>query len=79
MTYGETRNRTTLETSQTVGFNVSFRTIGDFGSNSSGFASHRRAAARLGLGEAIVSPHRSRKQPKMPDLPRTPWKKEMKR
>ena len=38
MTYGETRNRTTLETSQTVGFNVSFRTIGDFGSNSSGFA-----------------------------------------
>ena len=38
MTYGETRNRTTLETSQTIGFNVSFRTIGDFGSNSSGFA-----------------------------------------
>ena len=38
MTYGESRNRTTLETSQTIGFNVSFRTIGDFGSNSSAFA-----------------------------------------
>jgi LPS-assembly protein len=38
MTYGETRNRTTLETSQSIGFNVSFRTIGDFGSNSSGLA-----------------------------------------
>ena len=39
MTYGEARNSTTLETSQTVGFNISFRTIGDFGSNSSTFAS----------------------------------------
>jgi len=39
MTYGEIRNSTTLEVTQTVGFNISFRTIGDFGSNSSTFAS----------------------------------------
>lgn len=36
MTFSETRNTTTRETSQTVGFNISFRTIGDFGSNSLG-------------------------------------------
>jgi LPS-assembly protein len=39
MTYSETRNPDTDEVSQSVGFNISFRTIGDFGSNSSGFAS----------------------------------------
>ena len=38
MTFNETRDRTTEETTQSVGFNISFRTIGDFGSNSSGFA-----------------------------------------
>ena len=38
MTYGQSRNRTTLETSENIGFNVSFRTIGDFGSNTSGFS-----------------------------------------
>jgi LPS-assembly protein len=36
MTFSETRNTTTRETSQTVGFNISFRTIGDFGSSSLG-------------------------------------------
>ena len=40
MTYNESRNRTTEEVTQNVGFNISFRTIGDFGSNSSGFASN---------------------------------------
>ena len=39
MTYAEVRNSRTLEVTQTVGFNISFRTIGDFGSNSSTFAS----------------------------------------
>ncbi len=38
MTYGQSRNRTTLETSENIGFNVSFRTIGDFGSNTGGFS-----------------------------------------
>lgn len=34
MTYTESRNATTDETTTTVGFNISFRTIGDFGSSS---------------------------------------------
>ena len=38
MTFSETRDPTTEEESQTIGFNISFRTIGDFGSNSSSFA-----------------------------------------
>lgn len=38
MTYSETRDPTTEEESQSIGFNISFRTIGDFGSNSSSFA-----------------------------------------
>jgi LPS-assembly protein len=38
MTFSETRDPTTEEESQSVGFNISFRTIGDFGSNSSSFA-----------------------------------------
>jgi LPS-assembly protein len=40
MTYGEIRNSRTLETTQTVGFNISFRTIGDFGSNSANFGNN---------------------------------------
>lgn len=39
MTLSETRDPITEETSQSIGFNVSFRTIGDFGSNSAGFGS----------------------------------------
>lgn len=38
MTFRETRNRITEEATQNVGFNISFRTIGDFGSNTSTFA-----------------------------------------
>lgn len=38
MTYSETRD-TNNEVSQSIGFNISFRTIGDFGSDSSSFAS----------------------------------------
>jgi LPS-assembly protein len=38
MTLGETRNRLTKETSQTIGFNLSFRTLGDFGTNTNSFA-----------------------------------------
>ncbi len=34
MTVAESRNRTTKEVSQSIGFNLSFRTIGDFGSGS---------------------------------------------
>ena len=52
----ESRNRTTLETSENIGFNVSFRTIGDFGSNTGGFV---RTVDWL---QAIVSPHSARKQ-----------------
>jgi LPS-assembly protein len=37
MTYTESRNSTTQETTTTVGFNISFRTIGDFGSSSGAF------------------------------------------
>jgi LPS-assembly protein len=37
MTYTESRNAITKDTTTSVGFNVSFRTIGDFGSNSSSF------------------------------------------
>lgn len=36
MTYYQSHNRDTRETTQTVGFNISFRTIGDFGSSSLG-------------------------------------------
>jgi LPS-assembly protein len=35
MTISETRDRDTQDTSQSIGFNVSFRTIGDFGTNTS--------------------------------------------
>lgn len=37
MTLSETRNRTTREVDQSVGFRLSFRTIGDFGSNTNSF------------------------------------------
>ncbi len=36
MTFAESRDRDTKETTQTIGFNLSFRTIGDFGSQSLG-------------------------------------------
>ena len=32
MTFAETRDRDTEEVSQSIGFNLSFRTLGDFGS-----------------------------------------------
>ena len=32
MTTGEQRDATTREESSTIGFNISFRTLGDFGS-----------------------------------------------
>ena len=38
MTFSETRDRDTEETEQTIGFNISFRTLGDFGSASSNFS-----------------------------------------
>lgn len=38
MTLSESRNTDTRETTQTIGFNISFRTIGDFGSSSLGGA-----------------------------------------
>jgi len=37
MTYSESRSATSKDTTTTVGFNVSFRTIGDFGSSSGAF------------------------------------------
>ncbi|MGO4842980.1 hypothetical protein AB4144_62990, partial [Rhizobiaceae sp. 2RAB30] len=37
MTFAESRSTGTDESTQTVGFNISFRTIGDFGSNTAGF------------------------------------------
>ncbi|WP_374939319.1 LPS-assembly protein LptD [Mesorhizobium sp. NBSH29] len=40
MTYAETRDRDTREATQKVGFNISFRTIGDFGSDTSSFGSN---------------------------------------
>jgi LPS-assembly protein len=39
MTYTENTNTVTEEKTTSIGFNISFRTIGDFGSNSSGFSS----------------------------------------
>ncbi|TIN18063.1 MAG: LPS-assembly protein LptD, partial [Mesorhizobium sp.] len=36
MTYSQSRDINTREVSQTIGFNLSFRTLGDFGSSSSG-------------------------------------------
>ena len=39
MTLSETRDYETRESSQSIGFNLSFRTLGDFGSNSGNFAS----------------------------------------
>jgi LPS-assembly protein len=38
MTFSETRSTTTNEVSQNIGFNISFRTLGDFGSATSSFA-----------------------------------------
>ena len=38
MTFSETRDRITRDTTQNVGFNISFRTLGDFGTNSSSFS-----------------------------------------
>ena len=32
MTFAETRDRDTEEVTQSIGFNISFRTLGDFGS-----------------------------------------------
>lgn len=37
MTFSETRDRITKEVSQSVGFNISFRTLGDFGSSPGNF------------------------------------------
>jgi LPS-assembly protein len=37
MTFSETRDRDTKEVSQSIGFNISFRTLGDFGSATSSF------------------------------------------
>jgi LPS-assembly protein len=34
MTFAEERNRETREVEQSIGFNISFRTLGDFGSSS---------------------------------------------
>ena len=34
MTFAETRDRNTEEVTQSIGFNISFRTLGDFGSAS---------------------------------------------
>ena len=38
MTFAETRDRETGDVSQTIGFNVSFRTLGDFGTATSAFS-----------------------------------------
>ena len=38
MTFSESRDRITRDTTQNVGFNISFRTLGDFGTNSSSFS-----------------------------------------
>lgn len=38
MTYSQTRDRFTKDVSQSVGFNITFRTLGDFGSATSNFA-----------------------------------------
>ena len=38
MTYSENRDTVSREASQSIGFNLSFRTIGDFGSSSNGLA-----------------------------------------
>ncbi|TIP55350.1 MAG: hypothetical protein E5X68_35880, partial [Mesorhizobium sp.] len=35
MTYSQTRDTITREVSQNIGFNLSFRTLGDFGSSTS--------------------------------------------
>lgn len=40
MTYAETRDRETRKSTQKIGFNISFRTIGDFGSDTSSFGSN---------------------------------------
>lgn len=37
MTFSESRDRVTKEVSQSIGFNISFRTLGDFGSATSSF------------------------------------------
>jgi LPS-assembly protein len=37
MTFSETRSSKGAEPSQSVGFNISFRTLGDFGSATSNF------------------------------------------
>jgi LPS-assembly protein len=38
MTYTESRDRDTQDVTQSIGFNISFRTIGDFGTSSNSFA-----------------------------------------
>jgi LPS-assembly protein len=38
MTFSETRDRNTEDSSQSIGFNVSFRTLGDFGTNTNTFS-----------------------------------------
>ncbi|GLS32383.1 LPS-assembly protein [Mesorhizobium albiziae] len=40
LTMSETRDRFTRDTSQSIGFNISFRTLGDFGTDSSSFSSN---------------------------------------
>ena len=51
MTFSQSRDRDTRDTTQSIGFNVSFRTLGDFGTNSSSFGTTQEA-------EVIVSPHK---------------------
>ncbi len=38
MTLSQSRNRDTRELTQSIGFNISFRTLGDFGSTTGSFA-----------------------------------------
>jgi LPS-assembly protein len=38
MTFAETRDRDTEEVTQTIGFNISFRTLGDFGSATNSYS-----------------------------------------
>jgi LPS-assembly protein len=40
MTFSETRDRITEEASQNIGFNISFRTLGDFGTDTNSFSSN---------------------------------------
>ena len=47
MTFSETRDAISQERSQSIGFNLSFRTLGDFGSNSGTLGSNSGTLANL--------------------------------